>query len=110
MTGWEQLIYKAPTPRYPCGCLRTASNTLTQRYKGNVIRRCRACHLQRIYDRFHDGVKPGKKPRLPFYVLRNASQWDSCYRGIIQHYRRKAYLARNPFFVEPYVNDEGVMQ
>jgi hypothetical protein len=39
--------------------------------------------------------------------MRNSSQWDQCYRGIIGWYLRTAYLARNPFFVEPYVNDEG---
>jgi len=93
MNGWDQLLAKRE-PKYPCGHERTDENTLSHRFGGGyVARRCRACHLMRIKDWF------GHIRNIP---VRNASQWDAVYRGIIQHYRRKSYLARNPFFVEPY--------
>jgi hypothetical protein len=113
MTGWEQLIYKASPPTFRCGCPRTPINTLTQRYKGHVIRRCRACSLQRIYDAFHGGTKPERTKQecyLPLVTPHKSARWDAVYRGIIGWYRRKSYFARNPFFVQPYADDEGVMQ
>ncbi len=104
MTGWDQLLTNR-TPTYPCGHPRTLENTLTQPYRNWYARRCKKCHMARIKKWFYGGRR--KTRMVP---VRNSSQWDSVYRGIIQHYRRKSYLARNPFFVEPYVNDEGVMQ
>lgn len=104
MTSWDQLLSKR-APTYPCGHARTPDNTLTQPYKKYLARRCKTCHMERIQKWFYGGRR--KSAMVP---VRNSSQWDQCYRGIINHYKRKAYLARNPFFVEPYSDESGVMQ
>jgi hypothetical protein len=104
MSGWDQLLSKRP-PKYPCGHPRTLENTLTQPYKTWYARRCKTCHMARIQKWFY-----GRRRKSKTIPVRDSFQWDQCYRGIIGWYRRKAYQDRNPFFVEPYVDESGVMQ
>jgi hypothetical protein len=40
----------------------------------------------------------------------NTSQWRQRYRGMALMYPWVAYRCHNPFFVEPYVDEQGVQQ